>query len=632
MHQVAANVNDKNWVFWDKEFNAKVLDHDERQLSLEMKHVENGNLFHLTLIYAKCKPILRRPLWEVLRHKSTTCNVPWCVVGDINVIASVEEKIGGISYQMSKSLDFLSMMEDCGLMDLGFYGSKVTWSNGRGKCAVVWKRLDRGLVNDLWLEAFPAATITHLGSAGSDHNPLLLELHTRQDNGKKYFKFLNCWVDNQSFLPLVSEIWNREVRELIWAQTNNDADRISLNELKAQYVRHLKVEQDVLKQKTQLQWFKEGDANSRYFHSLIRGRRRKLYIHKIKNEEVIREDLLSIIPTMITSEDNAILTRDPSMLELKDIVFSMNPISQQDLMVIGSRLGPILPKIISANQSGFVKGRNISQNIMLAQEIVHGIKKPTMGSNVVIKHDMAKAYERVSWSFTCIMLRRMGFSEMIIDMIWRTMSNNWYSVIVNGTRCGFFQSTRGLKQGDPLAPSLFIIGAELLSRMLNLLNHDQPFHGFYMQKRGPQINHLSFAGDIIIFTSGRRTSLRKIMWILSNYESTSGQLINRHKSPFMTAPCVLPSAVRRIQRETSFYRKDSPLTYLGCPLYTCRIRIMYFNGLISKVLGRIKGWHGVMTRPVVTFLAVIAEGIWLSRSQSLGRVRIALEAEASRSR
>ncbi|OIT18976.1 hypothetical protein A4A49_42874 [Nicotiana attenuata] len=212
MHQVAANVNDKNWVFWDKEFNAKVLDHDERQLSLEMKHVENGNLFHLTLIYAKCKPILRRPLWEVLRHKSTTCNVPWCVVGDINVIASVEEKIGGISYQMSKSLDFLSMMEDCGLMDLGFYGSKVTWSNGRGKCAVVWKRLDRGLVNDLWLEAFPAATITHLGSAGSDHNPLLLELHTRQDNGKKYFKFLNCWVDNQSFLPLVSEIWNREVR------------------------------------------------------------------------------------------------------------------------------------------------------------------------------------------------------------------------------------------------------------------------------------------------------------------------------------------------------------------------------------------------------------------------------------
>lgn len=231
---------------------------------------------------------------------------------------------------------------------------------------------------------------------------------------------------------------------------------------------------------------------------------------------------------------------------------------------------------------------------MLAQEIVHVIKKPTMGSNVVIKLDMANAYDRASWSFTCIMLRRMGFSEMIIDMIWSTMSNNWYSVIVNSTRCGFFKSSRGLKQGDPLAPSLFIVDAELLSRILNMLNHDQLFHGFCMEKRGPQINYLSFADDIIIFTSGRKTSLRKIIWTLSNYESTSGQLINKHKSHFMTATCALPSAIRRIQGETGFSRKDSPLTYLGCPLYTSRIRIMYFNGLISKVLGRIQGWHGKM--------------------------------------
>ncbi|XP_019235632.1 PREDICTED: uncharacterized protein LOC109215963 [Nicotiana attenuata] len=390
--------------------------------------------------------------------------------------------------------------------------------------------------------------------------------------------------------------------ELIWAQTNNDADRISLNELKAQYVRHLKVEQDVLQQKTQLQWFKEGDANSRYFHSLIRGRRRKLYIHKIKNEEethlcqssrtlfsmnptsaagpdgmngkfyqacweVIKEDLLKVVLAFFRGSPmprymtNACLVLLPKV-EFPNSLTEFRPISLRNFInkiiskVIFSRLGPILPKIISANQSGFVKGRNISENIMFAQEIVHGIKKPTMGSNMVIKLDMAKAYDRVSWSFTYIMLRRMGFSEMIVDMIWRTMSNNWYSVIVNGTR--------------------------------------YLFHGFYMEKRGPQINRLSFAVDIIIFTSGRRTSLRKIMWILSNYESTSGQLINRHKSHFMTAPCAMPSAVRRIQRETGFSGKDSPLTYLGCPLYIGRSRIMHFNGLISKVLGRIKGWHGKM--------------------------------------
>ncbi|XP_070056982.1 uncharacterized protein [Nicotiana tomentosiformis] len=131
---------------------------------------------------------------------------------------------------MNKSIDFLSMIEECGLTYLGFYGPRYTWSNGRGPCSIVCKRLDRGLVNDNWLSSFPATTITHLDSTGSDDSPLLMDMN-------------------------------------------------------AQYTRHLKLEEKVLKQKTQLQWFKDGDSNSKYFHSLIRGRRRKLYIQKIKDED-----------------------------------------------------------------------------------------------------------------------------------------------------------------------------------------------------------------------------------------------------------------------------------------------------------------------------------------------------------
>lgn len=77
---------------------------------------------------------------------------------------------------------------------------------------------------------------------------------------------------------------------------------------------------------------------------------------------------------------------------------------------------------------------------MLAQEIIHGIKKPNEGDNVVIKLDMAKAYDRMSWYFICLVLRRFGFGEMFIDMVWRIMSNNWYSIIINGARYGFFHS------------------------------------------------------------------------------------------------------------------------------------------------------------------------------------------------
>lgn len=126
---------------------------------------------------------------------------------------------------------------------------------------------------------------------------------------------------------------------------------------------------------------------------------------------------------------------------------------------------------------------------MLAQEIIHQIKKPkpNEGGNVVINLDMTKAYDRVSWSYTCLVLRRMGFGEIFIDMVWRIMSNNRYSVIVNGSRHGFFHSTRGLKQGDPLPPALFILGAEVLSRLLNRLNFIPDYHGFYMERNGPQV-------------------------------------------------------------------------------------------------------------------------------------------------
>ncbi|XP_019236540.1 PREDICTED: uncharacterized protein LOC109216799 [Nicotiana attenuata] len=281
-------------------------------MTVELKHVETAEVFQLTVIYAKCKANLRRPLWEVLRQKSLTCTIPWCVIGDFNVIASIEEKIRGLPYQLN----------------LGFYGPRYTWSNGRGPGSIIWKRLDRGMVNDNWLISFPNTTISHLASTGSDHNLLIMEMNVRQDTSKKYFKFLNCWVENEGFIPMVQEIWNQEVRgnamwifhqklktvfnalskwsrheygdifqkakeyakkvkqvDMTWAQTNDADDRMNFHEVTTQYKKYRKLEESILKQKTQLQWFKDGDANSRYFHSLMRGRRRKLIIHKIKDIE-----------------------------------------------------------------------------------------------------------------------------------------------------------------------------------------------------------------------------------------------------------------------------------------------------------------------------------------------------------
>ena len=113
--------------------------------------------------------------------------------------------------------------------------------------------------------------------------------------------------------------------------------------------------------------------------------------------------------------------------------------------MLSRRLNPILPNLISLNQSGFVKAISITEYIMLAKEITHQIKKPNIGSNVIINLYMAKVYDRVSWAYIYVVLRKMGFEKKIIDMVWITMDNNWYYIIINGRRFVFFQSTRGLR-------------------------------------------------------------------------------------------------------------------------------------------------------------------------------------------
>lgn len=79
---------------------------------------------------------------------------------------------GAFLYNMKKSLEFITVIEDSGLIDLCFSCKKFTWSNKRGLVYRIWKRLDRGMVNDKWLDVMPHTTITHMSFMGSDHCPL----------------------------------------------------------------------------------------------------------------------------------------------------------------------------------------------------------------------------------------------------------------------------------------------------------------------------------------------------------------------------------------------------------------------------------------------------------------------------
>nr|XP_027064499.1 uncharacterized protein LOC113690699 [Coffea arabica] len=265
--------------------------------------------------------------------------------------------------------------------------------------------------------------------------------------------------------------------------------------------------------------------------------------------------------------------------------------------ILSDRLAKLLPRIISPQQSGFVKGRQIADNFLLAQELVADIGKQSRGGNVVLKLDMMKAYDRVSWYFLLQVLRRFGFSESWIDAIWRLVSNVWFSVLINGTPQGFFRSTRGLRQGDPLSPALFVIGSEALSRALNAMVEQRQFQPYKIPIGCPIVTHLAFADDVVIFTSGLKSSLRLVMRVVEDYCEVSGQKINKQKSAFLVHPRLSPYRCSIIRHLTGFQNRSFPIRYLGCPLYTGRRKKEYFGEVCKAIVGRILFWKQRILSP-----------------------------------
>jgi hypothetical protein len=182
---------------------------------------------------------------------------------------------------------------------------------------------------------------------------------------------------------------------------------------------------------------------------------------------------------------------------------------------IANRLKAILPDITSPNQSAFVPGRLITDNTLVAYEIFHyfqqsSSKKGFMG----IKTDMAKAYDRVEWTFLQTTLETMGFPHNLTDTIMNCVSNVTFSILINGHPSHSFPPQRGLRQGDPLSPYLFIICANVLSNLISKAQRQQKLHGVKIAHGAPDVSHLLFADDSLFFCKANKGEAKEIQRII----------------------------------------------------------------------------------------------------------------------
>jgi hypothetical protein len=168
--------------------------------------------------------------------------------------------------------------------------------------------------------------------------------------------------------------------------------------------------------------------------------------------------------------------------------------------ILTNRLKTMLPKIISPLQSAFVPFKNIQDNTILAYELLHSFKnKKGKGGFMFLNMDVEKVFNKMEWEFILSVMKQLGFHSTWITCIKLCISSSSFSILINGNPFSLFSPKRGLMQGDPLSPFLFILGYEVLSRLLFNEEALSNIKGLKISRNNPTIHHLLFVDDLLIF-------------------------------------------------------------------------------------------------------------------------------------
>lgn len=257
--------------------------------------------------------------------------------------------------------------------------------------------------------------------------------------------------------------------------------------------------------------------------------------------------------------------------------------------VIAGRLKASLAEVVGPSQTAFLPGRQIVDAVLLTQELLHNYHKKGSGPpRCALKVDLRKAFDTVDWNFILEGLAAVGIPPNMCGWIRTCLSTASFSISLNGELHGFFRSSRGIRQGDPMSPYLFAIAMEGLNGILSKARDNANFHFHWRCKRNA-ITHICFADDLMLFCRGDEGSLGVLKESLDRFANLSGLNINHSKSSIFLAG-LSDQLQASLANCMGFSIQTPPVRYLGLPLITTRLTHSDCQPLIDRILSRIKLW------------------------------------------
>uniref|UniRef100_A0A803Q9L8 Reverse transcriptase domain-containing protein n=1 Tax=Cannabis sativa TaxID=3483 RepID=A0A803Q9L8_CANSA len=251
-----------------------------------------------------------------------------------------------------------------------------------------------------------------------------------------------------------------------------------------------------------------------------------------------------------------------------ELITEMRPISLCNVLykviskVLTNRMKHLMGSIISENQSAFIPGCLITDNIMISFEVLHYLKRRQQGKEGVmaLKLDLSKAFDRIEWAYLNAMLLKLGFDEKWVSLIHNCLSSVKYKVICGNHETNIFCPTRGIRQGDPLSPYLFLVCAEGLSALIRKFE--------------------------------ARAEIDKVKELLLSFEKASGQQVNFNKSSAFFSSNTSQNSKALICNSMGISEATEDSKYLGLPSTLDRNKNAVLGFLKDKMQKRIQSWDG----------------------------------------